>query len=174
MRVPSPATVGTVVREKYYYPGKSGRVPSRWRIGHVRTEPAIDGRKEGRKLSPSAFFLPFVTSAFEGKPLAGMRSHASEERRNLAVFRPTLYKSRGGGGKKVVEIGIPPRARAKLGQSERPDLNIFRTREIREPFYIWRELNRGFEWNFGTKMCNRGNASFILRNTANSNHFPFS
>lgn len=134
----------------------------------------MEGRKEGRKLSPSAFFLPFVTSAFEGKPLAGMRSHASEERRNLAVFRPTLYKSRGGGGKKVVEIGIPPRARAKLGQSERPDLNIFRTREIREPFYIWRELNRGFEWNFGTKMCNRGNASFILRNTANSNHFPFS
>lgn len=52
VRVPSPATVGTVVREKYYYPGKSGRVPSRWRIGHVRTEPAIDGRKEGNFLRP--------------------------------------------------------------------------------------------------------------------------
>lgn len=57
----SPPTVGTVVREKYYYPGKSGRVPSRWRIGHVRTEPAIDGRKEGRKetfSSPSSSPLP--------------------------------------------------------------------------------------------------------------------
>lgn len=109
VRVP---TVGTVVREKYYYPGKSGRVPSRWRIGHVRTEPAIDGRKEGRKLSPSAtpFFLPppFVTSA--------MRFHAFEERRNLAVFRPALYKSRregkeGGGWRSVFLLELETRAK---------------------------------------------------------------
>lgn len=32
------ATVETVVREKYYYPGKSGGVPSRCQIGHVRME----------------------------------------------------------------------------------------------------------------------------------------
>jgi len=32
------ATVETVVREKYYYPGKSGGVPPRCQIGHVRME----------------------------------------------------------------------------------------------------------------------------------------
>lgn len=32
------ATVETVVREKYYYPGKSGGIPSRCQIGHVRME----------------------------------------------------------------------------------------------------------------------------------------
>lgn len=105
VRVP---TVGTVVREKYYYPGKSGRVPSRWRIGHVRTEPAIDGRKETFSVRHPLLPPPFVTSA--------MRFHAFEERRNLAVFRPALYKSRregkeGGGWRSVFLLELETRAK---------------------------------------------------------------
>lgn len=49
---PSP-TVGTVVREKYYYPGKSAGVPSRYQIGHVRIELAVEAR--GKFLSPRDF-----------------------------------------------------------------------------------------------------------------------
>lgn len=116
VRVP---TVGTVVREKYYYPGKSGRVPSRWRIGHVRTEPAIDGRKETFSVRHPLLPPPFVTSAFEG--CAPTRSKKGE---TWPCFgRP--YINRGGKGKKAVDGDRYSSSSSKLGQSERPDLNIF-------------------------------------------------
>ena len=101
-------TVGIVVREKYYYPGKSAGVPSRCQIGHVRMELPMEAQRN---------FLRPVTSV----RVPRMRSHASQEKQ---TSWPTLYKSQ---EKKVVSSRRKSvfLRRAKLGQSERPDWNIF-------------------------------------------------
>ena len=111
-RLLSSPTVGTVVREKYYYPGKSAGVPSRCQIGHVRMELPMEARGK---------FLSLVTSL----RVPWMRSHASEEKQ---TSWPTLYKSRGG-EKKAVSPGRKSVffRRAEVGQSERPGRNIFRS-----------------------------------------------
>lgn len=77
---------------------RSDRAGHRWK----------EGRKETFSVRHPLLPPPFVTSA--------MRFHAFEERRNLAVFRPALYKSRregkeGGGWRSVFLLELETRAK---------------------------------------------------------------